>query len=104
MLPPICTGALLDVFKWKRSATDSPPVLSSTDSVPSTAPILGDSSHLAAPDDEALDAFARVLRTLGQHAFDLEHESSISFSQLCEAWARHLLILAPPPTEGASPA
>ena len=40
-----------------------------------------------------------MLRTLGQHAFDLEHESAITFNQLCEAWARHLLILAPPTGE-----
>jgi diguanylate cyclase (GGDEF)-like protein len=55
----------------------------------------------AAPvtDDEALDAFAAVLRAFGQHAFDMENESSTSFSQQCDAWARHLLVLAPPPTD-----
>jgi hypothetical protein len=79
-------------------------VQSATDSVPSTAPVLADTyGDFPVPDDEALDAFARVLRALGQHSFDLEHESAITFSQLCEAWARHLLILAPPPTDGASP-
>jgi diguanylate cyclase len=91
------------MFKWKRSSTDSPPTPSPSDSVPSTAPAFADSDTIPAPADEALDAFAKVLRALGQHAFDLENESSITFSQLCEAWARHLLILAPPPTDGASP-
>ncbi len=92
------------MFKWKRTSTDAPTVLSPTDSVPSTAPAFADSHGIAAPDDEALDAFATVLRTLGQHSFDLEHESAITFSQLCEAWARHLLVLAPPPTDGAGQA
>lgn len=92
------------MFKWKRTSTDAPSVLSPTDSVPSTAPTFADSHGVAAPDDEALDAFATVLRTLGQHSFDLEHESAIAFSQLCEAWARHLLVLAPRPTDGVSQA
>jgi diguanylate cyclase (GGDEF)-like protein len=52
-------------------------------------------------DDAAIEAFARVLRGLGQHAFDLEHESAISFNQRCEAWARHLLVLTAPPTGDA---
>ena len=88
------------MFKWKRSSTDASPVLSPADPAPSTAPYFADAADLPAPDDEALDAFARVIRSLGQHAFDLEHESSITFSQVCEAWVRHLLILAPPPTDG----
>ncbi|HZO29324.1 MAG TPA: GGDEF domain-containing protein [Chloroflexota bacterium] len=91
------------MFKWKRTSTDSPPVLSPTDSVLSTAPLFAGTAEIATPDDEALDAFARVLRALGQHAFDLEQESAITFSQVCEAWARHLLILAPAPTDGAVP-
>jgi len=54
---------------------------------------------LGAPSyDRALDAFVQVLRALGQHAFDLEQENAISFSQQCEAWSRHLLTLAPPPS------
>jgi len=96
-------GALLDVFKWKRTPTDSPPVLSPVDAVPSTVPVLANVSHVFDADGEALEAFARVLRSLGQHAFDLEHESAISFSQLCEAWARHLLVMAPPPSESVAP-
>jgi diguanylate cyclase len=90
------------VFKWKRTSTDAPPVMSPAEPVPLAAPVAADTYAGSVPDDEALDAFARVLRWLGQHAFDLEQESSITFSQQCEAWARHLLVLAPPPTEGAS--
>ncbi|MCC6420061.1 MAG: diguanylate cyclase [Gemmataceae bacterium] len=48
-------------------------------------------------DDASLEAFAAMLRAFGQYAFDLEHEGAISFNQQCEAWARHLLVLAPPP-------
>jgi diguanylate cyclase (GGDEF)-like protein len=82
------------MFKWKRTPTDEPPA----------APGLRAAPHLAAPvaldpeAESALDAFVAVLRALGQHAFDLEHEGSITFSQQCEAWARHLAILGPPPT------
>jgi diguanylate cyclase len=56
----------------------------------------------AAPDAAALDAFATVLRTLGQYSFDLEHEGAISFSQQCEAWVRHLLVLSAPPSSSNS--
>jgi diguanylate cyclase len=58
-------------------------------------------SGVGLADDVVLDAFVQVLRAFGQHAFDLEHENAISFSQECEAWARHLLTLAPPPLETA---
>jgi diguanylate cyclase len=53
-------------------------------------------------DDEAIDAFVQVLRATGRHAFDVEHESRTTFSQQCEAWARHILILAPAPVGGPS--
>ena len=100
--PRSTTGALLDVFKWKRTSTDAPPVTSPADPVPSTAPFAAETYPSAIPDDEALDAFAKVLRWLGQHAFDLENENAISFNQQCDAWARHVLVLTPPPAEGAS--
>jgi diguanylate cyclase len=78
------------MFKWKRTTIDAP-------ATEPTAPTSLADVSLAEADDPALEAFASVLRTLGQYAFDLEQESSISFSQQCDAWARHLLILAPPP-------
>ena len=52
-------------------------------------------------DAAAIDAFAAVLRGLGQHAFDLDHLSAISFQQQCEAWSRHLLLGTPAPVEPA---
>ena len=87
------------MFKWKRSPADAPPGQSKNDAQPLTTP--SPVSAFAAPitDDEALDAFASVLRAFGQHAFDLENESSSAFSQKCDAWARHLLVLSPPPTD-----
>jgi diguanylate cyclase len=90
------------MFKWKRSPTDAPPGQSKSDAQPLTTP--SPVSAFAAPvtDDEALDAFASVLRAFGQHAFDLENESSSTFSQKCDAWARHLLVLSPPPTDDLS--
>lgn len=90
------------MFKWKWSSTDSPTVVSSAGAVPYAASVTADTYASSAPEAEALDAFAKVLRWLGQHSFDLEQESSTTFSQQCEAWARHLLVLAPPPTDGAS--
>ena len=93
------------MFKWKRTPTELPPAPSPANTARLAAPVLPDTHDphdTFVTDDEALDAFATVLRSLGQHTFDLEHESSITFSQQCEAWARHLLVLAPPPTDGAS--
>jgi diguanylate cyclase len=90
------------MFKWKRSPTEAPPEQGQIHLLPFTAPALADAQDVPVTDDEALDAFATVLRALGQHSFDLEHESSITFSQKCEAWARHLLILAAPPSDGTS--
>jgi diguanylate cyclase len=80
------------MFKWKRTQTEIPRLASS----PAATELL-DAPGPAEDDELALEAFVRVLRALGQHAFDLEHESAISFSQQCEAWARHLLVQAPPP-------
>src|SRR4051794_21711999 len=78
------------MFRWKRSPSDAP----------ASEPV--DSEPIAAfgsdgAEDPALEAFARLLRGLGQYAFDMEHENAISFSQQCETWVRHLLLLTPPP-------
>ena len=53
-------------------------------------------------DDEALEAFVRVLRGFGQHAFDIDGERLSELTQRCEAWARHLLILAVPPSDSGA--
>ncbi|MFN8632309.1 MAG: diguanylate cyclase [Chloroflexota bacterium] len=82
------------MFKWKRTQTDESLAASSLLAAPHLAAATADDGD----QESALDAFIGVLRALGQHAFDLEHENAITFSQLCESWARHLAILAPPPT------
>lgn len=104
------------MFKWKRPTTEAPaqpttdvddrPLRSVSHGGPG-APASQDAHGVADPrsvaprqpddDDVALEAFATALRTFGQYAFDLEHEGAISFSQQCEAWARHLLVLTAPP-------
>jgi diguanylate cyclase len=79
------------MFRWKRPSVDA----AAPERPDNPAPI--NVARLQESDEPALEAFVAVLRATGQYAFDLEHESAISFSQLCEAWARHLLTDAPPP-------
>ncbi|MEI2742590.1 MAG: diguanylate cyclase [Candidatus Competibacter sp.] len=50
--------------------------------------------------DPALDAAADFLRVFGKHAFDLDQYSAKTINDLCEQWARHLLIGSPPPGAG----
>src|SRR5689334_8690031 len=87
------------MFKWKRGPSEAS-VADAADSASDAAIGCED------VDDSALEAFVRALRGMGQHAFDLEHESAVTFSQRCEAWARHLLLLTPPPgdSEGSGEA
>jgi len=47
--------------------------------------------------ERALDALGEMLRTLGDHAFDVEGEKVATFRKRCDAWARHLLIGAAHP-------
>ncbi len=56
-----------------------------------------DSLTGARPDlaEQALDAVAAIVRTLGKYAFDTERHTAVEFAQQCEAWARHVLIGAP---------
>lgn len=88
------------MFGWKRSRTEDERSLSAQATLESGGGLA--SGESAGADPDAVDAFVTVLRTLGQTAFDIEHENAISFSQQCEAWARHLLVLMPPPTREAS--
>jgi diguanylate cyclase (GGDEF)-like protein len=80
------------MFRWKRSTADAP-------APEPERPDAGAGFDPEGAEDPALEAFVRVLRGLGQYAFDLEHENAISFSQQCEGWARHLLLLTPPPAD-----
>lgn len=45
----------------------------------------------------ALDATAMLLRILGKYAFDLDQFNAQTINNLCEQWARHVLIAAPYP-------
>ncbi|MGC4120539.1 MAG: GGDEF domain-containing protein [Myxococcales bacterium] len=57
------------------------------------------------PIDLALDAVADLLRTLGQYPLDQEEMDPSTFTGLCEQWAQHVLLGAPPPGSAApSPA
>lgn len=51
--------------------------------------------------DSALDATAGLLRVFGKYAFDLDQCSAQTINELCEQWARHVLIAAPYPGAGA---
>jgi diguanylate cyclase len=59
-----------------------------------------DSPKLAANaelEGAALDTLGALLRTLGKYAFDLEELDSRKINELCEQWARHILIATPYP-------
>lgn len=47
--------------------------------------------------DSGLDAAAGLLRILGKYAFDIEQYDAKKINDLCEQWARHVLIAAPYP-------
>jgi len=51
--------------------------------------------------DRCLDSFAAVLRAWGDHALELPDRSIDDVRKECEAWARHLLLAAPPPGKDA---
>ena len=52
-------------------------------------------------DDTALDVVGALLRIWGKHAFDLDQLDAQTVRELCERWARHILVGAPYP--GAEP-
>jgi diguanylate cyclase (GGDEF)-like protein len=51
----------------------------------------------ASGDDPGLDAAADLLRILGKFAFDIDQYSAQTINDLCQQWARHVLIAAPYP-------
>lgn len=51
-------------------------------------------------DDPGLDATADLLRILGKFAFDLDQYSAQTINEMCQQWARHVLIAAPCPGAG----
>lgn len=56
-----------------------------------------DASVSPASGEPALDAVASLLRILGKYAFDLDQYDAKTINDLCEQWARHVLIAAPYP-------
>ena len=51
----------------------------------------------ASDDDLGLDATADLLRILGKFAFDIDHYSAQTINEMCQQWARHILIATPYP-------
>ena len=47
--------------------------------------------------DAALDAVGNLLRIWGKHAFNLDQLDALTIRDLCERWARHILVGAPYP-------
>lgn len=70
-----------------------------TDQKSPVAPV--DSPTLPIMADPALDATGELLRIWGKYAFDLDQLSAQTIKELCQKWARHVLVAAPCP--GADP-
>jgi diguanylate cyclase (GGDEF)-like protein len=70
-----------------------------TDQKPPAAPV--ESPALLGRADPALDATGALLRIWGRYAFDLDQLNAQTIKELCEKWARHILVVAPYP--GADP-
>ena len=64
-------------------------------------PAQTDSPVSTTTSDSALDAAGSLLRTWGKHAFDLDQLDAQTIKDLCEKWARHILVGTPYP--GADP-
>jgi len=53
-----------------------------------------------ASDDPGLDATADLLRIFGKFAFDIDQYSAQTINEMCQQWARHVLIATPYPNSG----
>lgn len=88
---------------WKRrNATKEEPVAVQSDEGVSTAyegTFHADDNHSAseAELERATDTIAAFLRVFGKYAFDLEKIDAKTVNEICEKWARHILIGAPRP-------
>ena len=87
------------MWKWRRTGEGDVAVLAAREEAEDAGPAGGPVPCPVDEDAAAVDQFVAVLRALGQHAFDLEHVSAISFQQQCEAWSRHLLLGTPAPIQ-----
>jgi diguanylate cyclase len=52
--------------------------------------------------EAALETVAALLRAFGRYAFDVDGTDAATVRRLCEAWAAHLLVGAPPPNRAPS--
>ena len=66
-----------------------------------TSSVQTDNATPTAMADPALDATGALLRIWGKHAFDLDQLDAQTIKDLCEKWARHVLVATPYP--GADP-
>ena len=64
-----------------------------------TAPAPNASGEL----DTAVETIADVIRAFGAHAFHTDDMDAHELVKLCEGWASHLLVFAPPPTKHPPP-
>lgn len=60
--------------------------------VMSTPKVSESNEAVVADDDQALEPLARVLRSMGRHAFDLEELSEEDINKEFERWALHVLV------------
>jgi diguanylate cyclase (GGDEF)-like protein len=80
------------VFSWARRRRRREAPVPGAPAPSESAPF--DSAREA---EAAQDALAGVLRAWGERAFDLEAVDARSIGESFEAWARHVLVNAPPP-------
>ena len=71
---------------WGKKGDNNKPVDAQPDAPPAPA-----------SSDPALDAAAGLVRILGKYAFDLDQFNAQTINDLCEQWARHVLIATPYP-------
>ena len=69
--------------------------------IPSIRPPLQLAAHASDEANPALDTAAAFLRSLGEGAVELPDTPAAETARQSEAWARHLLIGATPPSQGA---
>lgn len=85
----------IDMF-WNREKPDTTPKAQKA-AKPNAKPEAQPNGPVASTTDDSIDALAEVLRSFGEGAFELEHQTAEEVRELCEAWARHLLVgIAPP--------
>lgn len=77
---------------WRKKTQEAPAETPPVPPVPARTPEL----------DVAIEGAASILRALGKHAFPVGDDSAETVAQRLEAWASHLLVLAPVPRTSAA--